>query len=65
MMSEFWDDAFVRSQLMWGLAPTAYDEASILREFGPLGVLEISKVDEPIGDGNTRPFLNVICELPR
>lgn len=42
-----------------------YDEVSIAREFGPFGVVEIAKVDEPIGHGSTRPFLHVICELPR
>jgi hypothetical protein len=42
-----------------------YDEASIRREFGAFGGVAIAKVDEPMGNGSTRPFLNVICELPR
>jgi cyclopropane fatty-acyl-phospholipid synthase-like methyltransferase len=42
-----------------------YDEASIRREFAPFGVVEVCKVDEPMGHGSTRPFLNVFCELPR
>jgi len=38
-----------------------YDDDSIRREFGPLGLLEISKIDEPTLHGGTLPFLNVIC----
>lgn len=48
-----------------GIRMFFYDQASIEREFGPLGRVEVSKVDEPIGHGSTRPFLSVICELPR
>ena len=38
-----------------------YDPESIAREFGPLGPVEISHIDEPMLDGSTRPFLNVLC----
>jgi SAM-dependent methyltransferase len=41
-----------------------YDEASIAREFAALGLLEITQVDEPMGHGGTRPFLNIVCEPP-
>lgn len=144
IVGEFWDDAFIRSELMWGLAPTAsalfardyfaklgvtevlipgigygrnakpfleqgmqvtgievsetaialarsklglditihhgsvlampfdpgvkmffYDETSIRREFAPFGLVEISKIDEPMSHGSTRPFLNVLCKTVR
>lgn len=39
-----------------------YDEASIRREFGPHGRVDIEPIDEPLHDGSTRPFLNVICQ---
>lgn len=38
-----------------------YDEASIARDFGPLGRVEQSRIDEPAGSG-TFPFINVTCK---
>ena len=40
-----------------------YDALSVQREFGPYGLVEISEIDEPTGDGTTLPFINVICRL--
>jgi transposase len=37
-------------------------EDSIRREFEPHGVVEISKIAEPMHDGSTRPFANVMCK---
>jgi SAM-dependent methyltransferase len=37
-----------------------YDAASIRREFEPFGEVEISTIDEPMGNDSTRPFLNVL-----
>lgn len=42
-----------------------YDAESIKREFGPLGPVEFSKINEPMSHGSTRPFLHVICEPTR
>jgi len=38
-----------------------YDEESIERELGPYGVVDVTKVSEPIHDGSMRPFLQVTC----
>lgn len=38
-----------------------YDEDSIRREFGPVGLLEFSRVDESGGHGNAMPFFDVTC----
>jgi 2-polyprenyl-3-methyl-5-hydroxy-6-metoxy-1,4-benzoquinol methylase len=43
-----------------GLPMYFYDEASAGREFGPHGLVEITKVDEPT-HADTLPFLNVVC----
>jgi SAM-dependent methyltransferase len=42
-----------------------YDAASIAREFGSFGEVEILKIDEPMHDGSTRPFLHVVCDPRR
>lgn len=39
-----------------------YDEASIEREFGPHGLLQISEIDEPGHGGQSLPFLDVLCQ---
>lgn len=54
-MGEFWDDAFVRSELMWGLAPTA--SAWFARDsFAKLGANSV--LIPGIGYGrNAKPFL--------
>ncbi len=41
-----------------------FDEASIRRELGPHGLVDISPIDEPMHDGSLRPFINVFCENP-
>ncbi len=38
-----------------------YDAASVTREFGPYGMLELSEIDEPSPGGASLPFINVIC----
>lgn len=44
-----------------GLPMYFYDEASVRRELGAYGLIEVSEVDEPAGDGATLPFLRVVC----
>jgi SAM-dependent methyltransferase len=39
-----------------------YDAESVKREFGPYGLLEFSDIDEPSGEGESLPFINVICK---
>jgi SAM-dependent methyltransferase len=39
-----------------------YDAQSVKREFGPHGLLELSEIDEPVGDGLSFPFINVTCK---
>src|SRR5690606_15517225 len=39
-----------------------YDAESAKREFSPYGVLEISEIDEPSGEGTTLPFFSVVCK---
>jgi SAM-dependent methyltransferase len=38
-----------------------YDERSIQREFSGFEGIAITRVDEPMHDGSTRPFLHVTC----
>jgi SAM-dependent methyltransferase len=45
-----------------GLPMYFYDADSVKREFGPYGLIELSEVDEPTGDGVTLPFINVVCK---
>lgn len=44
-----------------GLSMYFYDAESVKREFGPYGLVELSEVDEPAGDGATLPFIKVVC----
>jgi SAM-dependent methyltransferase len=44
-----------------GLPMYFYDIESVKREFSPYGIVEISEVDEPVAEGVSFPFLNVIC----
>lgn len=39
-----------------------YDADSVKREFGPYGLLQLSEIDEPSGEGVSLPFINVICK---
>jgi SAM-dependent methyltransferase len=52
------DDWFER---LPGLPMYFYDADSVKREFGPYGLIELSEIDEPTGDGVTLPFINVVC----
>jgi SAM-dependent methyltransferase len=45
-----------------GLPMFFYDEESVRREFGPYGLLELSEVNEPAGNGATLPFIQVVCQ---
>ena len=45
-----------------GLPMYFYDTESVQREFGPYGIVELSEIDEPVGNGVTFPFINVICK---
>jgi 2-polyprenyl-3-methyl-5-hydroxy-6-metoxy-1,4-benzoquinol methylase len=53
------DDWFERGP---GLQMFYYDAASIQREFGAHGLVEFSAINEPMPDGQTFPFFNVICK---
>ncbi len=44
-----------------GLPMFFYDATSVRREFGPYGLIEISEIAEPAGDGATLPFIQVVC----
>lgn len=44
-----------------GIQMYFYDADSIQREFGPLGLVEISELDEPTPHGSSLPFISVIC----
>ncbi len=44
-----------------GLPMYFYDAESVKREFGPYGLVDLSEIDEPSGDGVTLPFINVVC----
>ncbi|RQO60214.1 SAM-dependent methyltransferase [Variovorax sp. KBW07] len=52
------DDWYERAP---GLSMFFYDAASVEREFGPYGLLEVSEIDEPTHGGSALPFINVIC----
>lgn len=52
------DDCYERAP---GLSMFFYDAASVEREFGPYGLLEVSEIDEPTPGGGALPFINVIC----
>lgn len=45
-----------------GLPMYFYDAESVTREFGPHGLLELSEIEEPSGEGVSLPFINVICQ---
>jgi SAM-dependent methyltransferase len=38
-----------------------YDAASVKREFGPYGLIELSENDEPSQGGGPLPFITVVC----
>jgi SAM-dependent methyltransferase len=44
-----------------GLKMYFYDGDSVDREFGTHGLVEQSKLDEPLHNGSTFPFINVVC----
>ncbi|MFO0728503.1 MAG: class I SAM-dependent methyltransferase [Myxococcota bacterium] len=44
-----------------GLPMYFYDAASVQRDFGRYGLVEVSEIDEPAGEGVTLPFLQVVC----
>ena len=44
-----------------GLRMFFYDAVSVEREFGAHGLIEQSRIDEPLHTGTTFPFINVIC----
>jgi SAM-dependent methyltransferase len=44
-----------------GLQMYFYDAASVEREFGMCGAVEQSDIDEPLHNGSSFPFINVVC----
>jgi hypothetical protein len=38
-----------------------YDAGSVEREFGRFGLTDSCEIDEPVPNGGTFPFINVIC----
>lgn len=45
-----------------GLPMYFYDTESVKREFGPYGLIELSTIDEPAGEGSTLPFIKITCK---
>lgn len=41
-----------------------YDADSVEREFGAAGLVEHSRIDEPVAQGVTFPFFFVVCKKP-
>lgn len=39
-----------------------YDDDSVQSEFGPYGLVEFSRLDEPTLNGGSHPFINVTCK---
>ena len=44
-----------------GLKMFFYNAASVEGEFGAHGAVEQSKIDEPLHNGSSFPFINVVC----
>lgn len=44
-----------------GLKMFFYDAASVEREFGAHGLVEQSQLEEPLHNGSSFPFINVVC----
>lgn len=44
-----------------GLRMYFYDAESVAREFGTYGLVEQSELDEPLHNGSSFPFINVVC----
>jgi len=44
-----------------GMKMYFYDADSVEREFGNYGLVENSKIDEPLHNGSSFPFINVVC----
>ena len=44
-----------------GMKMYFYDADSVGREFGDYGLVEHSKIDEPLHNGSSFPFINVLC----
>jgi SAM-dependent methyltransferase len=49
-------------EIMPGVKMFFYDDDSIRREFGPYGLVEFSRIDEPGRSGGSLPFINVVCK---
>ena len=45
-----------------GMKMYFYDANSVEREFVNYGLVEQSKIDEPLHNGSTFPFINVVCK---
>ncbi len=44
-----------------GLTMYFYDSDAVVREFGAYGLVEQVKLDEPMHNGGSLPFINVVC----
>lgn len=44
-----------------GMRMYFYDGAAVEREFGDYGLVEQSRIDEPLHNGSSFPFINVVC----
>lgn len=44
-----------------GMKMYFYGAESVEREFGDFGLVEQSKIDEPLHNGSSFPFINVVC----
>lgn len=51
-------------QIHPGMKMYFYDADSVEREFGEYGLVEHSTIDEPLHNGSSFPFINVVCRKP-
>jgi len=45
-----------------GMKMYFYEAKSVEREFGSYGLIEFSKIDEPLHNNSSFPFINVVCK---
>lgn len=44
-----------------GMRMYFYDAESVRRDFGDFGLVELSEIEEPLHNGASYPFINVVC----
>jgi hypothetical protein len=53
--NEIWDEIHP------GMKMYFYDADAVARDFGDYGLIEQSKIDEPLHNGSSFPFINAVC----